>query len=786
MYYILDLIFSIVFHYLLFYFLFSFASLRWKVVLYLIYLRSIVCITSCAMPGHQVDILYNKDCCVLVPRFKCLQPLQWSAKCQQFVSLSDPTVRTAVQRRLDSAAFNLVDTAPVVQNDWSASQVCSCSALYGVLQLGTDTCALVFVTSSEEVGEFSFSEECHLVQKVKKMKWIRLPQAEDDVNSTEDGLKINDAAEGLGSLLSDEYRENFQHHCSSRRDYFAILNAFCRSVETDSSFYFCSTINLASEPTDILSTAGAAPRGREKTQQDVDRHFALRHFQWNHMLQRHFVFPTMNSVSTLPMENCECCLHQSQSIRHVLLRNSSQELDGSVNPVSMLYVPAFIRGFFGCSMNQYSKSYLITRLCCQWSGTRFNRRGLEPGNSGVCANMAISSLWIASTERAQRRVAVFDILRGSIPRRWEQRTNLAIRPPIRLLSSASRSAPVDELTCHLHLVAHIMPMIRYLCCIDSTSEGRGEKVLSEAYRDAVQQYQNERKANSDRYAGLPAVGYVKICVGTLVLKKFKTFDTVSDSICRKAEDICRQDSEDECEIPNFTKWSGASDTSGAENHEDNGSGIVAHQTVYYRVNCVDCIDRTNIVQSCLVSRVIPKMLDYVLSQVEEEGRRSEEKAATQSVMRMLKDQGYIISFLYSGTTHHLTSYPIRGRVYPQDYIKIACVILMRWYQQNFFDGKKQDGVSLITLQHNSLKLCGVDAFSNDFSQLNRDFCYGVVCAVLPLLYSILAMCFSHDRGTGKYHTVFVVLWLVFLFLVYTATRRVRETFTNRPSLLYWK
>ena len=96
-------------------------------------------------------------------------------------------------------------------------------------------------------------------------------------------------------------------------------------------------------------------------------------------------------------------------------------------------------------------------------------------------------------------------------------------------------------------------------------------------------------------------------------------------------------------------------------HVDRGGKIVQRQCKILRTNCVDCLDRTNVVQSTFARRALSHQLEYCTkekSYVQPRSSQSELKnilspfshKALESIFReMWGDNGDSLSLLYAGT-----------------------------------------------------------------------------------------------------------------------------------------
>ncbi|CAJ1035312.1 SacI homology domain containing protein, putative [Leishmania lindenbergi] len=535
-----------------------------------------------------------------------------------------------------------------------------------------------------------------------------------------------------------------------------------------------------------------------------------------------------------------------------------------------LYIPSYIRGLVAQTEASPSvRMTLVTRLCCRWAGTRYNRRGLEPGHSGVVANMAMSSLWVTPqsrksatslTEKSEttsdaRSFAVYSMLRGSVPRRWEQPANLSLRPTIKIAPAGSAA---EDLGRHVRLLKQCLPHLHTLYCLDTMSSSELEEPLSEAFAAAVRRYNEDLPSastttksgtypftssvgataeekdgtvaaltvdNGEESVGAantptrdPIVSLVKYNAGR-DLRRLSYAAMMRECIAKldcacgadtwldftKGEAYAPRTGVDKVAMGGVQSGLQSSNLTGTEDdsgHRDTAPRLLlAHvQSRLVRVNCLDCLDRTNLVQSMLCCAALPQMIDYVEGTLQERHQtptvtersslsQAELAEASYRLRLLFAAQGMAISQLYAGTKPHFVPYMLNGCYRWSHGAVEGALSLRRWYQQNFFDGVKQDEVSLVTRQHDP-QVFNADIespFSRDLSGMNQQVLYGILLGVMPFLYS-LTMCVRESRGFSSFvfqlHFGICVCWMVYLSVLYSKLMRYRVTYTNRPLLLY--
>ncbi|BGP50703.1 Phosphoinositide phosphatase sac1 [Rhodotorula kratochvilovae] len=119
------------------------------------------------------------------------------------------------------------------------------------------------------------------------------------------------------------------------------------------------------------------------------------------------------------------------------------------------------------------------------------------------------------------------------------------------------------------------------------------------------------------------------------------------------------------------------------------------QTSVVRTNCMDCLDRTNVVQSALGKWVLNNQLRQVgVLSVKES---VEEHPAFLSLFRNVwADNADTVSRAYSGTGALKTDYTRTGKRSKEGALQDGINSVMRYVKNNFLDGPRQDAYDLVT------------------------------------------------------------------------------------------
>ncbi|XP_042515794.1 phosphoinositide phosphatase SAC8-like isoform X2 [Macadamia integrifolia] len=360
---------------------------------------------------------------------------------------------------------------------------------------------------------------------------------------------------------------------------------------------------------------------------------------------------------------------------------------------------------------------LISRRCTRRLGTRMWRRG---------ANLEGDAANFIETEQLLE-------IRGSIPLLWEQIVDLSYKPQLKIINHEDTPKVVER---HFHDLTQ-----RYgeVMVVDLTDEHGDEGQLSMAFAAEVQK--------------LPHVRYISFdfhhhCGNSNLDNLQLLYDQISEDF--KKQGYCFIDSEGE---------------------------ILAEQKGIFRVNCIDCLDRTNVTQSYLARESLNSQLRKIgaLSFTECISKFNEiyEKFKTLWV-----EHGDEISLEYSGT-HAMKSDFLRfGRQTLPGLIKDGMTGLSRYYLNNFHDGIRQDAMDLISGHYT------VNGNNPSPLHLNRfeSFSYLPVASVLLVGGLTLTSFTLNQGGRNAQHLVSSVLWAGLTAGVVAVVKANGRQFCSRPRL----
>lgn len=356
----------------------------------------------------------------------------------------------------------------------------------------------------------------------------------------------------------------------------------------------------------------------------------------------------------------------------------------------------------------YFSWILISRRSTHRAGTRLFSRGID--HTGSVSNYVETEQII---EYDGDRVS-FVQTRGSIPLFWRQAPNLKYKPAPKIDYGKDHQS-----ACQRHFNEQLSLYGKQVLVNLIDHRGR-EEVLEKAYRAIVAEVTNEQ---SVRYE---AFDFHTEC------RKMR-WDRLNILIDRLAHE------QDEFGVFHIRK----------------DSVVLSTQTGVFRTNCIDCLDRTNVVQSMLARRSLQNTLTKLGVLVT--GQRIENTFTFETLFRNVwADNADLISTQYSGTGALKTDFTRTGKRTVFGALKDGLNSMTRYYKNNFNDGFRQDSIDLFLGNYNVTEDEGRVSLSPLVSQ--KGWKYGTFPAVL--LFAV-AMFFASSVLPHEYNTenlLFLLFW----------------------------
>lgn len=343
--------------------------------------------------------------------------------------------------------------------------------------------------------------------------------------------------------------------------------------------------------------------------------------------------------------------HVQQRFMQHTAANPSQDLSAFILPVMFGFIStkqANVNGrdfLFG----------LIARRSRFRVGTRYFSRGID--DEGHVSNYNETEQFVvvdAPGRPAATRMSYVQT-RGSVPVFWAELNNLRYKPDLIIPEQPGALAAIRK-----HMSEQVTLYGKNFL-VNLVNQKGYEKPVKDAYESAVDALGN------------PLVQYVYFdfhhqCKGM----KFDRVALLVDQLSQMG--LNRSDY--------FTL-----DTTGAPR--------VNLQKAVVRTNCMDCLDRTNVVQSTLARWVLTDQLRA--AGILGANERVEDHAKFMHMFRNVwADHADVISKAYSGTGALKTDFTRTGKRSMEGALQDGVNSLSRYVKNNFFDGTRQDALDLFT------------------------------------------------------------------------------------------
>ncbi|SPO23562.1 related to SAC1 - Phosphatidylinositol phosphate phosphatase [Ustilago trichophora] len=236
---------------------------------------------------------------------------------------------------------------------------------------------------------------------------------------------------------------------------------------------------------------------------------------------------------------------------------------------------------------------VISRRSKERAGLRYQRRGIN--EAGRVANFVETEQIIyvlrslSSPKSAPSLVGdalCFVQIRGSIPLYWSQ-SPFALKPPPVL----ERTDAENTEACRKHFSV-LVDRYGSITCVNLAEQGGKEGCISKAYREAVE---NLRTEDPSKETG-------KTWDRTKL--HYVDFDFHKECSGMKFENVAKLIGQMEQTLGEMEYYHQRTDDTGNGDRVE----VLSRQTGVFRVSCLDCLDRTNVVQSAFARHVLTGQL----------------------------------------------------------------------------------------------------------------------------------------------------------------------------------
>jgi phosphatidylinositol 4-phosphatase len=292
---------------------------------------------------------------------------------------------------------------------------------------------------------------------------------------------------------------------------------------------------------------------------------------------------------------------------------------------------------------------IISRRDHRRAGTRFHTRGLN--EEGCAANFVETEQILGWSENGKYRLHCFLQVRGSIPLTWTQKPNLAWTPPVKICEE--KKEPSAK---HIKELHKIYKEVVFINLIDK----KGSQLrLGRQFQEVVESIGKGVYVWFDFHAECKGMKY--------------------ENLERLVKDVI--------EFVETYEWSEGI----IEDIKGFNCGTISKlQGGVMRTNCVDCLDRTNVVQSLLGRVILHKQLAVVIHQKTSDPFAPFPYHLETCFRDFWTNNADALSNLYTGTPAQKTDFTKTGKRTTAGAINDLKNGLRRYVINNFMDGSRKN------------------------------------------------------------------------------------------------
>ena len=315
---------------------------------------------------------------------------------------------------------------------------------------------------------------------------------------------------------------------------------------------------------------------------------------------------------------------------------------------------------------------------------RFLLRGADL-NGNVANFVETEEILIYREQNGIAHILSFLQIRGSIPIIFTQEPNFQFNPLIRPKDDINTNAEVFKL--HIN---ECLQNYNNVCIINLIDKKKDQNTIGQYY-DKVVQYYNTTNYNNNQNDNENKVVYTW----------FDFHDECKNMKYENLSKLMKKKSVSEA-LKNFNFTHITFDYSKALSissnkideilHSENFITFLKIQNGVFRTNCVDCLDRTNVVQSVFGRYYLHKMLQELKLSEGPNGEPFQKfKPVFENTFKLLwADHGDSLSLAYSGTGAMKSDFVRTGKRTLIGYLQDGYITSKRFYINNFWDGYNQD------------------------------------------------------------------------------------------------
>uniref|UniRef100_A0A8C1JM02 SAC1 like phosphatidylinositide phosphatase a n=1 Tax=Cyprinus carpio TaxID=7962 RepID=A0A8C1JM02_CYPCA len=347
---------------------------------------------------------------------------------------------------------------------------------------------------------------------------------------------------------------------------------------------------------------------------------------------------------------------------------------------------------------------LISRRSCFRAGVRYYVRGID--SEGHAANF-VETEQIVQYNNA--RVS-FVQTRGSMPFFWSQRPNLKYKPKPQISTDTNHMDGFRR-----HFESQVLIYGKQVI-LNLVNQKGSELPLEQAFAKMV----NVTLASLLRYI---AFDFHKECSKM----RWHRLQILVDAVSDMQEE--------------FGYFMVSSD-----------GKVMSEQSGTFRSNCMDCLDRTNVIQSLLARRSLQSQLQRM--GVLHVGQKIEEQADFEKIYKNAwADNANACAKQYAGTGALKTDFTRTGKRTHWGLVMDGWNSMIRYYKNNFSDGFRQDSIDLFLGNYTVDETDGLTPL-----HMQKDWKFLLLPVIMVVAFSMCIICLLMAGDTWTETLAYVLFW----------------------------
>jgi len=209
--------------------------------------------------------------------------------------------------------------------------------------------------------------------------------------------------------------------------------------------------------------------------------------------------------------------------------------------------------------------------------------------------------------------------------------------------------------------------------------------------------------------------------------------------------------------------------------------VLSRQSGVFRTNCIDCLDRTNVVQSMLARLNLQSVL--VRLGVLQDHMKVEQQPIFEALFKNVwADHADMISIQYTGTGALKTDFTRTGKRTKLGLLEDGRRSLIRYYKNNFADGFRQDSLDLFVGNHCVAPTEGV-THESPLAPLKPDQRYLALPIALALSLAMLTLSLFVPAEYSTEILLSLIFWAVMIGFIGNTMFKNGPEYVDQPRLI---